>query len=255
MFIGVVGGHCFYYLSRPINILGMLLLVLADALDSADGQLARLTGIHSKYGRIIDGLVGNVIFISIYIHLCLRYMAGGGTPWIFGLGVVAGISHSFQCAMADYYRNGYLYFVKGGRSGELDASISIRGQYELLSWRGHLFQKMLQRLYLNYTLQQEFLAQTFQRLRKLAAKVYGENLSLGFKASYRRLNLPMIKYYNILTINTRVIALFVFIYLRKPQLFFLFEILILNLILVYVLFRQEKISGDLIVAIESEQGK
>ena len=231
-----------------------LLLVLADALDSADGQLARLTGIRSKYGRIIDGLVGNVIFIGIYIHLCLRYIAEGGTPWIFGLGVVAGISHSFQCAMADYYRNGYLFFVKGGRSGELDASSTIRGQYELLSWRGHPFKKLLQRLYLNYTLQQEFLSQSFLRLRKLSAKVYGENLPLGFRASYRRLNMPMIKYYNILTINTRVIALFVFLLWKKPQLFFFFEILVLNLVLVSVLFRQERISNDLVKAIESEQG-
>ena len=44
IFIGIAAGICFYYQSLAINIIGMLLLIWANSYDSADGQLARMTG-------------------------------------------------------------------------------------------------------------------------------------------------------------------------------------------------------------------
>ena len=44
IFIGIAAGICFYFQSLAINIVGMLLLVWANMYDSADGQLARMTG-------------------------------------------------------------------------------------------------------------------------------------------------------------------------------------------------------------------
>jgi len=40
---GVIAGHLYYYRDLRINIMGMVLHVCANALDNADGQLARLT--------------------------------------------------------------------------------------------------------------------------------------------------------------------------------------------------------------------
>ncbi len=41
--LGVIAGHLYYYRDLSMNIAGMLLHVGANALDNADGQLARLT--------------------------------------------------------------------------------------------------------------------------------------------------------------------------------------------------------------------
>ena len=44
IFIGITAGICFYFQSLAINVIGMLLLIWANSYDSADGQLARMTG-------------------------------------------------------------------------------------------------------------------------------------------------------------------------------------------------------------------
>ena len=55
IFIGITAGICFYFQSLAINVIGMLLLIWANSYDSADGQLARMTGQKSALGRILDG--------------------------------------------------------------------------------------------------------------------------------------------------------------------------------------------------------
>ena len=50
IFIGSFAGLLFYPNNLEINIIGMLLLVLANSFDSADGQLARLTNNSTRIG-------------------------------------------------------------------------------------------------------------------------------------------------------------------------------------------------------------
>ena len=57
----------------------MALHVISNTLDNADGQLARLTKQGSRTGRVIDGIADHLIFVGIYLHLTLRYTAGGGS--------------------------------------------------------------------------------------------------------------------------------------------------------------------------------
>src|SRR5436189_5833234 len=69
---GVVAGHLYFYRNLGINIAGMICHVCANALDNADGQLARLTRQESRKGRIIDSVADHLGFASVYIHLTLR---------------------------------------------------------------------------------------------------------------------------------------------------------------------------------------
>ena len=62
------------------NVVGMVLHVCANALDNADGQLARLTHRESRDGRIIDSIADHLVFVSIYVHLTLRYLVAGSSP-------------------------------------------------------------------------------------------------------------------------------------------------------------------------------
>ncbi|MEO7166025.1 MAG: CDP-alcohol phosphatidyltransferase family protein, partial [Chthoniobacterales bacterium] len=106
--LGIAAGHFYYYRDLRWNLLGMFLHVLSNAFDNADGQLARLTRQGSRSGRALDGLVDNLVFFSIYVHLALRYTSGGGSSLVWLLALAAGASHSVQSATADYLRNAYL---------------------------------------------------------------------------------------------------------------------------------------------------
>ncbi len=244
--VGVVAGHLFYYPSLQTNVIGMVLLVLAEAMDSADGQLARMTNTRSRFGRILDGLGGNLMFLSIYLHLCLRIIDAGGSAWIFLVAITSGASHSFQCAMADYYRNAYLYFVYGEERSELDRSTVVAELYGHLFWTHNIIKKLFMRVYLNYTYQQELLSRNFQYLYAHVKQRYGMTIPGWLQHEYADHNKPLLKYYNFITTNTRMIGLFCSLMLGNVYLYFAFEVVVLNAVLIGVTVRQERLNRQLL---------
>lgn len=237
---GVTAGHLFYYQNTTINLIGVLLLITAEAMDGADGQLARLTNTYSRFGRIFDGVAGNLMFISIYLHLSARFVVEGGTGWIFFIALISGASHSFQAAMADFYRIFYLYFVQG-KNKDIDDLNEVKETYAKLSWLRSPFKKFLLRVYINYRRQQNLLAKNVRSLYEFVEQKFNGLTPSWLSEEYRRLNKPMIKYQNILTTNTRMIVLFITIFLGNVLHYFLFELIILNLLLVYFVIKEEKI--------------
>ena len=93
IFIGIASGICFYPHDLTVNIIGMFLLVWANSYDSADGQLARMTGQKSALGRILDGTAGDIWFITIYAAICLRLTPQWGI-WIWVFALITGMCHS-----------------------------------------------------------------------------------------------------------------------------------------------------------------
>src|SRR5262249_27549722 len=74
---GLLAGHLYYYRDLRLNLCGMALHIICNALDNADGQLARLTSTGSRSGRILDSLSDHIVFLGIYLHLVLRCLAAG----------------------------------------------------------------------------------------------------------------------------------------------------------------------------------
>ena len=101
----MAAGHLYYYNDLRLNMVGMLLHVLSNTFDNADGQLARLTNTGSRNGRIIDSISDHLVFVGIYLHLALRCFGETGSPAIWFLVVAAGVSHGIQGGVADYFRN------------------------------------------------------------------------------------------------------------------------------------------------------
>ena len=65
---GAAGGLLlFYQLNLPVLSVACLLIILSGFLDSADGQLARMTNTTSKTGMIIDGVIDNLVFVACYL--------------------------------------------------------------------------------------------------------------------------------------------------------------------------------------------
>ncbi|MFD2556471.1 CDP-alcohol phosphatidyltransferase family protein [Sphingobacterium tabacisoli] len=252
IFFGVAAGVLFYYQDIWINIIGMLLLVFANSLDSADGQLARMTDNKSRFGRILDGFAGDFWFASIHIALCLRLIDQGWGIWIWIPGVLAGIAHVFQSAMADYYRNVHLYFIKGESGSELDNSKDLLVEFERLSWRKDTFQKIVLHGYMGYTRMQENLSPKLQKLLQLIHSRFPDMIPLELIQDFRKMNKPLMKYTNIVQFNTRVIFLFLWLFIDQVWLYFVFDILILTPILIYMVVRQEEVSKYFVYNIELE---
>ncbi len=243
---GVTAGLLFFYNNVTLNLIGVVLLVLAETMDSADGQLARMTNIHSRFGKIFDGVAGNLMFISIYLSLCARFVLNGGTPWIFLIAVISGLSHSYQSAMSEYYRNFYLYFVYGKNGATIDEAKDMKEKYKNYNWLKNFGKKFLLRVYINYTLQQESLSKSIRKFYKSVHKKYKRQLPDWLIQEYRRLNKPLLKYGNILTTNTRMIVLIITIFYADILYYFLFELIILNFLLIYFVLKHEKTSKQLI---------
>jgi hypothetical protein len=224
----------------------MALHVFANALDNADGQLARLTQRESREGRVIDSLADHLIFLSIYLHLALRCSIEGASPLVWLLAVTAGISHGLQGAAADYYRTSYLYFVKGKSFVDLDSSAALRSDYEELSWRDQPWPKLLLALYLNFTRQQEMLAPNLKRLREISIRSFPHQIPEWFNARYQRSARPMFKLWGLLMTNTRMLILFTFLLIGQPVWYFWTEVTVLNLVLAWLIYRQEEMSQSLL---------
>ena len=247
---GIVAGHLYYYRDLRVNIVGMVLHVCANALDNADGQLARLTHRESREGRIIDSIADHLVFVSIYVHLTLRYLFEGSSPAICLLALAAGVSHALQGAAADYYRSTYLYFVTTRAGTDLDSSSVLRSDYRKLTWRHTPWQKLLLALYLNFTRQQEMLAPRLKMLRGLVGQLFHGEIPDWLRTRYRNLARPMLKWWGLLMTNIRMLVLFALLFISQPVYYFWFELIPLNLLFVYLLFRQEKMAGSLLKRLE-----
>ena len=237
--IGVAAGICYYPTDLAINILGMLLLVWANSYDSADGQLARMTGKKTPLGRILDGAAGDIWFITIYAAICLRLTPQWGI-WIWVLAAITGFFHSKQAAMADYYRNVHLLFLKGKSGSELSYSPHLKEHYREMSWRREFIYKLFETFYINYTVGQEQLTPQFQRLMNKIRTQYAGQAPESFRVAFREKSLPLMKYTNMLSFNTRVIALFISLLIDLPWVYFLFEMTVLNAMLVYMIYTHEQ---------------
>lgn len=246
--LGVAAGVMFSFTDLTHNIIGVCLLVWANIYDSTDGQMARMTGRKTLIGRILDGVAGDFWFITIYISLIIRLwnMNIPFTDFTFQWGAlllcaVAGLGcHGPQCNLADYYRNIHLFFVKGKKGSELDTYEQQETIYQQTTWSDGFIVKIFRWGYRNYTRAQEKATPQFQVLMATLRKRYGDNIPDEFRQEFRKRSLPLMKYTNILTFNTRAIALYVSCLLNMPYLYPLFEITVLTSLYFYMKRKHEK---------------
>lgn len=250
--LGAAAGIMFYYPDYTHTVIGILLLMWANLYDSADGQLARMTGKKTLWGRILDGFAGDVWFLFIYCAICLRLMpetapwGGEWGWWIWLLGSFSGfVCHVKQAQLADYYRNIHLFFLKGEEGSELDRSQKVKADYRATPWKGNYAWKVFLRSYGNYTQGQEGMTPCFQTFRQNLEARFGRTIPTALRNDFRAGSRPLMKYTNILTFNTRAIALYISLLIKEPWLYFVFEITVLNIIFFYMRARHEALCRNL----------
>ena len=248
------------------NVIAVLLLAWANFYDSADGQLARMTGKKTRLGRILDGAASEVWFIPIYLSLVYRFFVHHAwefqwlgieyTPrnaWTATLVLLAFVlysgfvCHSRQCGIADYYRQIHLFFLKGEAGSELDNSVQQQKLYDETPWKGNFLWKVFLKTYVNYTRTQERQTPDFQRLMGMLREKYGamENIPQSFRDRFRMLSLPLMKWTNVLTFNTRALVLYAVCLADLPWLYFVFEIVVMSALCRYMKMKHERFCREL----------
>lgn len=85
----------------------------------------------------------------------------------------------------------------------------------------------------------------FQRFFALLQQRYGAVAPQEIRDEFRRESLPLMKYTNILSFNTRVTVLFISLLINEPWLYFVFELTVLNGLLIYMIWQHERLSNKL----------
>ena len=247
IFVGVSAGVMWYFPYHiGLAVMGVLALICANILDCVDGQLARLTGISSEIGRILDGFAGDLWFLTIYIAFAHRVaMQFSGNlfgmsvnPWWFAILVVlAGLSHLNQASLIDYYKTLHLYFISPERGKEFETSESVQQRYRAMS-PGAI--KVFTWGYHNYTVGQERATPQLQNLMaKLHDKYNGNDIPDELREELRDGSLRLMPMMDLLTFNGRSVVLFISVLFNIVWFYFFWEIVILNIIR-YVLHRRHE---------------
>lgn len=258
--LGVWAAWMFSYTDLRHNLLGVLLLMVANFCDSADGQLARLTGKKTLVGRVLDGFAGDIWFFSIYFALCCRMtwqpMPGTDTVWglwIWVLAFIAGVlCHSPQSSLADYYRQIHLLFLNGKAGSELDTYANQRAIFDSLPKGSPLIAKMFYFNYANYCRSQERRTPAFQLLSAAVDAAYGgvSGMPQALRNEFLDGSRPLMKYTNILTFNARAICIYATCLAGCPWLYMLIEVTVFTLIYIYMHKKHETLCGNMVKKIQ-----
>ena len=213
---GIAGGALLYN-ERP-GLLAFVLLVLSEAIDSSDGQLARMTGQITELGRVFDGVGDYVAHGAIYIAIAAGMIHRGGSSSVLIWMLLAGLSNAIQSQMYDYHRTAYVTVVAEGCAPGNDPA-------KVPSW--------IRWLYSGYLMMQRWLIGPHARVEAaLAARSDAGRVRDEDRARYRECFYRPIHGWNILGSNTGLYALGVLIWLHRVDLFLIFILLPMNLALI-----------------------
>ena len=242
IFVGIAAGILWYF---PYNIgfalLGIIALVSANILDCVDGQLARLTGIKSEIGRILDGFAGDLWFLTIYIAFAHRLGLQFGhiiNPWWFAILIVlSGLSHLNQASIVDYYKTLHLFFISKEKGKDFENSASVLKRYKSMSPG---ISKVVTWGYYHYTRSQEKATPQLQILLAKLHDKYNGNIPNDKREELRSGSIKLMPLLDINTFNGRSMILFISVLFNIVWLYFLWEIIVLNVVRVIIKSRHEK---------------
>ncbi|MDD7273763.1 MAG: CDP-alcohol phosphatidyltransferase family protein [Prevotellaceae bacterium] len=256
IFLGVGAGVMFAFADFLSNLCGVVLLMMANFCDSADGQLARLTGQKSMKGRCLDGFAGDTWFVSIYLAIAFRLWSEP-LPFIhqsWGVGglllvAIAGLfCHAPQSSLSDYYRQIHLFFLKGKEGSELDSYEAEKAIVASLRGKKDVFwDKAFHANYMKYCRSQERRTPAFQLFHATLKQRYGtiDNVPETLKKSFVKGSRPLMPLTNFLTFNSRAILVYLSCLSGYVWIFPLAEIVVYQLIYRYMRYAHERLCKEL----------
>jgi phosphatidylglycerophosphate synthase len=206
--IGIAGGALL--LVPALALAGFALLIVHGILDSSDGQLARMTGQASEFGRMLDGVSGYLTHAAIYLALLASALVGGAGGSAVVVAVAAALSNVVHAQMYDYHRGTYAAIaINGTATGSAaPATLAIVRAYERM--------------------QRAVCGPHRAVEQRVAARASNGRVRDDDRAAYRRSFYVLVRGWNVLGDNTRFYAIGVLALLGRPDWFFMFVLVPMN---------------------------
>ena len=221
-FVGIAGGALLY--DERLGLLAFALLILHGIIDSADGQLARMTGRVTDLGRALDAAGGYVTHVAIFLAIGASLLHRGWSASILFWMVLAGIATAVHAQMYVYHRDAYIAVVtKGVAPGALSTNIP-----PVIGW--------LFRAY--FGAQRWFVGLHDKVEAALTARAADGRIREEDRSRYRETFYPLVRGWNFLGDNTRFFAIGVLVCLHRIDLFFASVLVAMNLAFVALWFWQ-----------------
>ncbi|RMB07748.1 CDP-alcohol phosphatidyltransferase family protein [Eilatimonas milleporae] len=232
---GLLAGWLYYHLPQAGSAIGgFAAMVCWHILDGADGRVARATGQTSALGRVIDGVCDHVVFTAVYVALALHLVESGQSPAIWWLVVGAGVSHAVQAAGYEERRQRYQRRAAGMSARRADTgAVTDTGT-------GFDIRVLPVRLYEGA---QKLVTGSDNGLDARLADLDGTERGQRLRALALRSTAGMVRVWSLLNANNRTLMIFVTALAGQPLLYFVFELVVLNLVMAGLLLaerRQEK---------------
>ncbi|MFC7049113.1 CDP-alcohol phosphatidyltransferase family protein [Emcibacter nanhaiensis] len=237
MLAGFLAGFAYYnYQDGRLAILGFALMLTWHILDGADGQLARLTQTQSELGKVIDGICDYVVFISVYIALGLTLAPDLGS-WVWALVILAGAAHAVQAGAYETQRQEYDFWGHGKLSARLPEPDELQK-----GLNGGPFGAIAGKLEYGYVKMQYAFSGVDSAQRHEIQHLLDKNPELAgeIRAIYRLVFSRSVKLWSVMCANYRTFAIFIACIIGEPVVYFLFELVVLNVVLMALVHKQKK---------------
>lgn len=222
---GLAAAWFYYQFDDPFAcVIGFLFMAGWHVFDGADGQLARQTGQTSPLGFVIDGVCDYATFIFVYVALALAMSVEYGAG-VWFIVVSAGACHAIQAAAFEMQREFYIRWT-----GDEEYTRNLEGADEPPA---SATANVIARPY--RVLQEIFRPLPFELERRLKeASLTGER-RIQAQKNYQSNFRTVVVRWSLLSANNRTIAIFLFCIAGQPLAYFVFEIVILSLIMLGLL--------------------
>ena len=214
---------------------GGLIFALSNILDCSDGMIARLKKNGAKTGRIVDGLVDYIASSAVYLGFGIglaKAMQSGAihlpcNPWLLiAAAVVSTILHSI---VSDNYRNAFLRRQSASMGTEEDERTIFANELtRLKALKGHMFDKVLIKIYLRYL-----------DIQKGKSGDQSRPLSPALPASTPVVSRWTVILWNLIGPSTHITAIILAAMLFQPWILFIFVIGLANLWMIGLFLTQQ----------------
>ncbi len=205
-------------------------LLLYGVMDSADGQLARMTGQSSAMGRTLDGISGWATNVAVFVAILAGSLAVGHDRSVIWWAMAAGLSAAVHAQLYDYHRTTYARVVV---SGLAEATWSAAG--------GRRWDRRLLGGY--EALQRRLAGRHHDVERAIAARAAGGSVRPEDRRRYREAFRPTVRGWNVMGDNVRRFAVGACVLVGHLPWFFVFVAVPLNVLLVGLWLWQAKVDA------------
>lgn len=211
--VGTVAGLLLY--DQRLGLFAFGLLILHGVIDSADGQLARLTGQMTETGFFLDGVSDYCTDTAICLGIAAGILHRGGSGSIIAWAVLAILCIGIQAMLYVFYRMAYASVVAKGVTSENDLPSARGGS---IGW--------LRTGY--FILRQRLISGQGEMARRLRDRAIGSTVRDDDRTDYARCFYWPKRGWNLLGANTRFYAIGVLAWMHRLDLYFFFILVLMN---------------------------